>query len=162
MNYFLAGTGVLVCLFVFLCAGVMAADTPSWFAPGLKASESSKPYEDAYFKERAMYAITHVTQPLPSGSDLSELKSIYYDIIMRNISPEYYNEARDITKYLFYTMKAADGLQQYDDSTTGSGKVIMDYHKSIYNQAQIDEQMANKAWRNIRMNYPDIKALVMS
>ncbi|MFH0967695.1 MAG: hypothetical protein V1862_08450 [Methanobacteriota archaeon] len=147
----------MICFFAFLITGVLADDAPSLFSPGLKASESSKPYDDAYFKERAIYAITHVTQPLPSGSDLLELKSIYYDIIMKNISPDYYNEARDITKYLFYTMKAADGIQDFEESTTGPGRIVMDYHEKIYNTAKLDEAMAKKTWRNIRLHYPDIK-----
>jgi len=162
MKYTLLIAGGLLCFIAFLIAGVTAEDTPSLFSPGLKAAESSKPYEDAYFKERAIYAITHVTQPLPTGSDLLELKSIYYDIIMKNISPDYYNEARDITKYLFYTMKAADGIQQYEESTTGLGRVVMRYHEDLYNQAKLDEAMAKKAWRNIRGNYPDVKTLVLS
>ncbi|PKL58663.1 MAG: hypothetical protein CVV33_10505, partial [Methanomicrobiales archaeon HGW-Methanomicrobiales-4] len=147
MNHSFFGAGILICFITFLIAGAVAETTPSLFSPGLKAYESSKPYEDAYFKDRAIYAITHVTQPLPSGSDLLELKSVYFDIIMKNISPDYYNEARDITKYLFYIMKAADGIQQYEESTTGPGRVVMSYHEQINNQAKIDEGMAGKAWR---------------
>lgn len=154
--------GVLICLITLSISGAVAENSASLFSPGLKAAEKSKAYEDAYFKERAIYAITHVTQPLPSGSDLLELKSIYYDIIMKNISPDYYDEAREITKYLFYTMKAADGLQQYEESTTGPGQIVMMYHERVYNQAKQDEKMARKAWNNIRMNYPDIRTLVIS
>jgi len=162
MNYSFLCTGVLICLIAFSVAGVMAEDAPSRFAPGLKATEKSKPYEDAYFKERAVYAITHLTNPSPSGSDLDELKAVYYDIIMKNISPEYYDEAGDITKYLFYIMKAADGMKQFEESTTGPGRTVMEYHKTLYKTATLDATMARKAWRTIRMNYPDIKGLILS
>ena len=158
-SYFCAG--VMICFITFLISGVMAADSPSLFSPGLKAAESSKPYEDASFKERAIYAITHFTKPLPTGSDLIELKNIYYDIIMKNISPEYYNEARDITKFLFYTMKAADGMQQYDESIK-PGRMVISYFEDLYKQASLDQGMARKAWSTIRVNYPDIRTIIIS
>lgn len=156
-SYFCIG---VICLITFAISGVMAADAPSLFSPGLKASEASKPYEDAYFTERATYAISHLTKPLPTGSDLIELKNIYYDIIMKNISPDYYNEARDITKYLFYTMKAADGMEQYDESIK-PGRIVLAYHEDLYKQASLDGAMARKAFSNIRVNYPNIAKIII-
>lgn len=151
--------GFIILGFLLMTVSVMAVSEPSVISPPLKQSDSTKSYEDESFQERAAYAIYNLTNPMPKDNDLMELKSLYYEIIRKNISPGFYSQAKDTVKYLFYAMKAAEGYQEYSEQT-GSGHIDMDFKYDIYDQASLDLSAAGRIWPNISAFYPNASVIM--
>ncbi len=144
---------VLLTLLVAI-TGIGTALEPSSMSQVLKTPNSSIPYEDKTFLERADVAVTNFTNPLPTENDLFELQSIYYEIIKKNISPELYPEAKNITKFIFYTMKASEEMRDYREQT-GTKHIGMPFKDNIYEQARTDASEATLVLRNITSRYPN-------
>lgn len=154
MNRSLLPVGVISLILLLMVSLVVADDTPSSMSVQLKKSNSSQPYEDQSFQERASYAIYNLTKSRPVDNDLMELQSIYYELVKKNISPKYYAEAKNITEFLFYDMKFAEGLQDYADNT-GKNHIDMDFKYNIRDQAMTDSDAAIAAWKKIKFQYPN-------
>ncbi len=138
----------------FLLGGtVMAASVPSAIAPQIKIPVSAASYDDETFEEAVSYAIYNLTDPIPTEKRLMELKSLYYDLVKKQISPDYYPQARDTAEYLFYVMKAAEGFQEYNEHV-GTRHIDMDMYYEIHDQSELDLGRAKDLWMNISSRYP--------
>lgn len=153
MSHLITGVITLTLLIAFM--GVATAAEPSSMSLELKKPNSSAQYEDQAFLKRADYAVTNLTNPLPTDNNLFELQSIYYEIVKKNVSPELYNDAKNITRFIFYTMKAAEELQDYNQQT-GTKHIGMDFKENIYDQARTDALEAKTVLNNITARYPNV------
>lgn len=129
---------------------VCAELQPTPVAPSLVRTTDVPAFDDDSFRQDAARAIYNMTSPLPAGSTLLELRALYYGMVRKNISPGYYQEANDTSRYLFYVMKAAEGIQDYNEH---SGK-NQDFYRSAYEQATTDLSAAEQIWSNISASYP--------
>jgi len=127
---------------------------PSTISPQLKIPNSSQPFDDKAFQERADFAIKNLTNPFPTENNLMELQSAYYDLVKKNVKQDFYAEARNITKFLFYDMKAAEEMQDYKGQT-GPNHIQMDFREDIGDQAYADLDAAKQAWKSISHRYPN-------
>jgi len=143
----------MIILALLIGGTAMAATMPSAVAPQIKKPVSSESYDDASFEETVSYAINNLTDPIPTEKRLMELKSVYYDLVEKRISPEYYPLAKDTADYLFYVMKAAEGFQEYDEHI-GTRHIDMDMYFESQEQAQLDLGRAKELWMNISALYP--------
>jgi hypothetical protein len=134
--------------------GIVSALEPTPMNLQLKAPASQGPYDDQGFFERADYAVANLTNPLPTENNLFDLQSTVYTMIRMNISPEAYAEAKNVTRFLFYTMKAAEGIQDFQ-SQTGQNHISMDYKYEIQDQAMIDLDEAKITLKTISSRYPN-------
>ena len=150
--------GLIFLVLIILNVSVMAAPAPSTISPALKQSDGATSYDDAAFKELAGHAIYNLTDPMPTGTPLMELKSTYYDLVKKNISPEFYSEAKDTANYLFYAMTAAEEFQDYNEHTSTKGNNVDFYYETL-DQARSDLSAANRLWPNISVSYPNATAI---
>ncbi len=153
MKFSFQAIGVIAVALLISISAVSAVE-PSTISPQLKIPNSSQPYDDKAFLERADFAILNLTNPFPTENNLMELQSAYYDLVKKNIKPEYYNEAKNITKFLFYDMKAAEEMQDYKGQT-GTNHIMMDFREDIGDQAYADLDAAKRAWDSISYLYPN-------
>ena len=154
-------TGLIFLVSLFLVVSAVAVGQPSVISPVLKQSNGSQPYDDASFQERAAYAIYNLTNPMPTGNNLMELKSLYYEIVRKNISPGFYSQAKDTATYLFYAMKASEGIQDYHEHV-GSRHIDLDFNYDTYDQAQTDLSAAGQIWSNISASFPNASVIKAS
>lgn len=133
---------------------VASALEPTQMNLQIKTPASQGPYDDHRFFERADYAVANLTHPLPTDNSLFDLQSTLYTMVKMNISPEAYSDAKNITRFLFYTMKAAEGIQDYQRQT-GEKHIGMDYKYEIQDQAIMDLDEAKRALKAISSRYPN-------
>lgn len=154
MNHSFWSIGGVILIILLATTVVVAIDEPSSMSLQLKSPNSSQPYDDQSFKERADYAIYNLTNPRPVDNNLMELQSIYYELVRKNISPGFHSEAKNITDFLFYAMKTAEGMQEYSEQT-GANHIYMDFRENIKDQADLDLDMAKQSWKSISNRYPN-------
>ena len=141
----------MIILALLIGGTAMAATMPSAVAPQIKKPVSSESYDDASFEETVSYAINNLTDPIPTEKRLMELKSVYYDLVEKRISHEYYPLAKDTADYLIYVMKAAEGFQEYDEHI-GARHIDMDMYFESQNRPNWMGMQRN--WMNISALYP--------
>ena len=146
---------------LLLVTPLMAATIPSPIAPVLGEPDSSKTYDDESFQEQAAFAIYNLTSPLPTENRLMELKSLYYEVVRKNISPEYYNQAYDTAKYLFYVLKTAEQMQDLNTHVSTGGNSVL-FYDDIREQANLDLVAAKDVWQNISALYPNATIVSIS
>ncbi len=156
MNYSFIALGVVTLTLLLAVSAVVSGVEPSSMSVQLKAPNSSHPYEDQSFLERADYAILNLTSHRVVDSELMELQSVFYSLVKKNVSPQLYGEAKNITKFLYYDMKAAEEMQDYKGHS-GAGHIYMDAIEDVYDQAAADQTAAEQAWRTISHRYPQFK-----
>ena len=153
MNYSIITGGIITIAFLLSVSAVIAVE-PSAIYPSIKVSNTSQPYEDQAFQERADYVIKNLTNPLPKDNNLMELQSAYYELVKKNVKPEFYGEAKNITQFIFYDLKAGEGMQEYKDTTHTANNRI-ESREDVGNQAYADLDAAKQAWKKISHRYPD-------
>lgn len=145
-------TGVLI---IVLCVA-HASSLPTILFP-LKDSPATGPYQDDEFLALAtstIYGLSNAT--IPNGTELRDLQSIQQKLAKMNISPDFYEKARKINAYLYYTAQAGDA---YSDAMSLSGKAYSPVYEDPSALSEVQEyQAASKTmWNQIQDLFPGVE-----
>ncbi|HWQ66228.1 MAG TPA: hypothetical protein VN372_05075 [Methanospirillum sp.] len=155
MNHLVSVSGAILLVLLLCSCAVLAEDGASRMTIKLKAYNASLPDQTSIFQERADDAVLKYTSSMPDGNNLMELRATTYDIAKKNVNPEFHPVAEDILKYLFYTVKGAEGMEAYNIQK-GPGTTYLDERTEIYDQAHRDFVAANETWKLIQSRYPSL------
>ncbi|WP_146201225.1 hypothetical protein [Methanospirillum lacunae] len=145
-------TGVLI---IVLCIA-HASSLPTILFP-LKDSPATGPYQDDEFltlASSAIYGLSNAT--IPNGTELRDLQSTQQKLAKMNISPDFYEKARKINAYLYYTAQAGDA---YSDAMSLSGKAYSPVYEDPSALSEVQEyQAASKTmWNQIQDLFPGVE-----
>lgn len=124
----------------------------------LKDSPTTGPYQDDQFMTLAtgtIYGLSNAT--IPNGTELRDLQTTQQKLASMNISPEFYEKARKINAYLYYTAQAGDA---YSDLMSLAGKAYSPVTEDSSSMAEVQEyQAASKTmWNQIQDLFPGVTA----
>ncbi|HWQ63976.1 MAG TPA: hypothetical protein VN429_06130 [Methanospirillum sp.] len=120
----------------------------------LKPSPASGPYQDKDFLEQAnktIYGLSNKT--LPTGTALTDLRTVQGKISKMNISPSLYSNATDINAFIYYTWKSGD---EYEDASSLGDSFYspVTSDSSLYDDANEYYEAAKTTWDRIKSRYP--------
>ncbi len=132
-----------------------AASLPTILYP-LKESPKTGPYQDEQFMALAtdtIYSFSNAT--IPNGTELRDLQTTQQRMASMNISPDFYQKARKINAYLYYTAQAGDA---YSDAMSLSGKAYSPVYNDPSAMSEVQEfQGASKTmWNQIQDLFPNV------
>ncbi len=147
-----------ILLLTLIMTGLLVAHAtslPTIMYP-LKESPESGPYQDDEFMAIAtdeIYSLSNAT--IPTGTELLNLQSTQQKLASMNISPEFYDEARKINAYLYYTAQAGEA---YSDAMSLSGKAYSPTYEDPSAMAEVQEYQgaSQTMWNQIQDLFPDV------
>ncbi len=145
---------LIVVLLTGICV-VHASSLPTILYP-LKESPKTGPYQDEQFMALAtdtIYSLSNAT--IPNGTELRDLQTTQQRLASMNISPDFYQKARKINAYLYYTAQAGDA---YSDAMSLSGKAYSPVYNDPSAMSEVREfQGASKTmWNQIQDLFPNV------
>jgi hypothetical protein len=139
---------MITVLMTALCVA-HAASLPTILFP-LKESPNTGPYQDDQFMalaSSAIYGLSNAT--IPNGTELRDLQTTQQKLAKMNISPDFYEKARKINAYLYYTAQAGDA---YSDAMSLSGKAYSPVYEDQAALSEVQEYQAASTtmWNQIQ------------
>lgn len=150
--HFLSATVILALLF----CGMAVADTQLPDIPAdLKSPDPSGSYDDDAFMDEAGQVIRRISgQSVPVGMDRAEVYGAYLRLREKNVSPDLYPVAGEISRYIYYTAKAGKEYEGYRDLV--DMLVITGRESDLYDAAERYHTAALSSWKNLTGIYPGL------
>jgi len=119
-----------------------------------EAAQGAVSQDEAFFSTAAPMIKSMSNGTVPLGSQRMKINSAYSTINRMNISPARFDEAKANLAFLYYSMKAGEAYEDYQDTKKSVASVTTG--TEFYDLAQIYYETASNWWKLIAGTYPKV------
>ncbi|NLW76017.1 MAG: hypothetical protein GXY18_06270 [Methanomicrobiales archaeon] len=145
---------VLLVLVMTTFSGICSAASDPTTMPLVLTTNTSEPFDDEEFMTIVNPVIDGLTDRSLNSSERIDVQSVYYSASAMKVSPQFYPDALNLTKLLFYLVTSSETDEELEKSS-GLGTHNNDVRDSLKEQLKADESVAEEAWRGLRHLYPN-------